>query len=345
MLSRNASNGASCAARRAARDNRPTITALPRDATAPRWRRGRRAWGGRHRRPSIAGCCGALGDPLGGGATLVEFGEPAIVHGAAAQHERLEHDEPGARQGTPGVIEQGGVLVLVVLDGAGVAAAQLVPEIVDADQDAQHVGREGHSVRRPARRQVGHLVAADAAIVEPQAAIRVRRERGRCDEQWVARAQCTGRVRVGHAPVPAGVGDRVALEEDHGAVGWGSGARDCGGGAQEGGTGQCAGGGRDELATRHVVGHSHLPFTLAYTSGWNCASSDHEGGRYWVQTIAVRSAWGSTQKKVEAAPAQRKVPGDPGTVLSESTRTAPPYPKPFLPGGPSAAGPGIGVSP
>src|SRR3989454_8873993 len=54
----------------------------------------------------------ALPISLGGGATLVEFGEPAIVHGAAAQHERLEHDEPGARQGTPGVVEQGGVLVL-----------------------------------------------------------------------------------------------------------------------------------------------------------------------------------------------------------------------------------------
>src|SRR2546430_9953890 len=43
-------------------------------------------------------------DPLGGGATLVEFGEPAIVPGAAAQHERLEHHEPGARPSTPGVI-------------------------------------------------------------------------------------------------------------------------------------------------------------------------------------------------------------------------------------------------
>src|SRR3989442_11369353 len=81
------------------------------------------------------------GDALGCGATLVEFGEPAIVHRAAVQHERLEHDDPGARQGAPGIIEQGRVLVLVVLDGAGVAAAQLVPEVVHADQDAQHVRR------------------------------------------------------------------------------------------------------------------------------------------------------------------------------------------------------------
>src|SRR3989442_10231935 len=285
------------------------------------------------------------GDALGRGATLVEFGEPAIVHRAAVQHERLEHHDPRARQGSPGVIEQGRVLVLVVLDGAGIAVAQLVPEVVHADQDAQHVRRQGHSVGGPAGCEVRDLVAADAAIVEPQRAIGMCRERGRGDEQWVARAEGARRVRLGGGAVPTGVGDGVALEEDHGAVGWGSGARHCGGGGQEGGPGQCAGGSRDELATRHVVSHSHLPFTLAYTSGWNCASSDHEGGRYWVQTIAVRSAWGSTQKKVDAAPAQRKVPGDPGTVLSESTRTAPPYPKPFFPGGQSAAGPGIGVSP
>src|SRR6266851_2023280 len=55
--------------------------------------------------------------------------------------EPFVHDAPGARQGAPGILEQGRVLVLEVLDGAGVAAAQLVPEVVHADQDAQHVRR------------------------------------------------------------------------------------------------------------------------------------------------------------------------------------------------------------
>src|SRR5260370_16870560 len=68
------------------------------------------------------------GDALGRGATLVEFREPAIVHRAAVQHERLEHDDAGARQGAPGIIEQGRVLGLVVLDSARAAAAQLEPE-------------------------------------------------------------------------------------------------------------------------------------------------------------------------------------------------------------------------
>ena len=44
-----------------------------------------------------------------------------------------------------------------------------------------------------------------------------------------------------------------------------------------------------------------------------------------------------TRRGFVAAPAQRNVPGDPGTVVSESTRTAPPYPKPFFPGGQSGA--------
>src|SRR2546430_6036699 len=90
---------------------------------------------------------------------------------------------------------------------------------------------------------------------------------------------------------------------------------------------------------------AHFPFTLAYTRRWNRASSDHAGGRCCVHTIAIRSACGSTQKKVDAAPAQRSVPGDPGGVVSESTRTAPPYPKPFLPGGQSGVTGGIRGSP
>jgi len=50
------------------------------------------------------------------------------------------------------------------------------------------------------------------------------------------------------------------------------------------------------------LGDAHFPFTLAYTRRWNRASSDHTGGRCCVHTIAIRSACGSTQKKVDLRP-------------------------------------------
>src|SRR2546427_7629174 len=58
----------------------------------------------------------------------------------------------------------------------------------------------------------------------------------------------------------------------------------------------------------------------------------------------MRSAFGSIQKNVVPYPAQRNVPGEPGTLVAESSRTAPPYPNPFLPGGQSGLGEAIGVS-
>src|SRR5206468_6375014 len=69
-----------------------------------------------------------------GGATLVEFGEPARVHRPRPQHERLEQDQLHARQSAARLGQQGRVLLLVVLHGAVVTVVQLVPKVVDADQ-------------------------------------------------------------------------------------------------------------------------------------------------------------------------------------------------------------------
>src|SRR2546429_6926251 len=62
----------------------------------------------------------AVGDALGCGPTLVKFRKPLIVHGAAAEHERLEHDEPRARQGAAGALWRAGRLVFSCLPPAAV---------------------------------------------------------------------------------------------------------------------------------------------------------------------------------------------------------------------------------
>src|SRR5256886_17355744 len=79
---------------------------------------------------------------------------------------------------------------------------------------------------------------------------------------------------------------------------------------------------RGEQQAEGGVVDAHCPFTLAYTRRWNRASSDHAGGRCCVHTIAIRSNCGSTQKKVDAAPAQRNAPGETGGGASAWTRTA-----------------------
>ncbi len=111
-------------------------------------------------------------DPRRGGATLIEFREPARVDRSGAEHERLEHDELHVWQRAARVVEQRRVLLLVVLHRARVAVRERVPEVVHADQDAHDVWLQIERVRRPALLQVGHLVAADAAIVELELARR-----------------------------------------------------------------------------------------------------------------------------------------------------------------------------
>src|SRR5436309_2853852 len=158
----------------------------------------------RHERRSCA-----AGDALGCGATLVEFRKPLIVHRAAAEHERLEHDEPRARQGAPGLIEQGGVLILVVLDGAGVTLPELVPEIVHADQDAQRVrGPSARPVwgRRPAPTSAPATLTNSRRVTSWVILIT-------CLSHWRTRAAETGRPATTRA---GGTGSRPSRPDRSG---------------------------------------------------------------------------------------------------------------------------------
>ena len=121
---------------------------------------------------------GAYRDPRRGCPALVEFREPARVHRPAAQHKGLEHDEMNVRERLARAVEQRAVLLLVILDGPVVTVVQLVPEVVHADQDTEHVRMQIDRVGRPSLLQVRHLVAADTAIEEPQPARRARRQHG-----------------------------------------------------------------------------------------------------------------------------------------------------------------------
>ena len=122
------------------------------------------------------------------------------------------------RQGVARGLEQRGVLLLVVLHGAVVSMVELVPEIVDPDQNAQHVGLEVDGIRRPALLQIRHLVPADAAIVELETPCGVGREHSRANEQRIPGAERARRIRVGGLAVAAAVGDRVALKENDAAL-------------------------------------------------------------------------------------------------------------------------------
>src|ERR1044072_3397780 len=76
-------------------------------------------------------------DPRRGRAPPVELREPAIIHRAGLEDERLEHDELHVWQRLPGLVEQRRVLLLVILDRTRIAVRPRGPEIVDADQTAR----------------------------------------------------------------------------------------------------------------------------------------------------------------------------------------------------------------
>ena len=71
-------------------------------------------------------------------------------------------------------MQQLGVLRLEFGDGARVAAGKLVPEIIHADENAQDVGLQRDGIHFPSRLQCRHVVAAHAAIEDPEPAVRVR---------------------------------------------------------------------------------------------------------------------------------------------------------------------------
>ena len=86
--------------------------------------------------------------------------------------------------------------------------------VVDADEDAEHVGLQFERVLLPALLQVEHRIAADATIDEVELQLGKRRPvLGRDDEHVPVPEDM---VRVGAAPAIA-VRDRIALEQDSGA--------------------------------------------------------------------------------------------------------------------------------
>jgi len=138
-----------------------------------------------------------LRDALGCGPTLVEFRKPAIVHRAAASTNGSSTMSRSAA-GNAGS-HRAGRRTDVVSRRCGVAAAQLVPEILTpircSARPAPRYGVGGPAAASPA------LVAADAAIVEPQAPIGVRASAAEAASSGLARAEGARRVRVGHGAV------------------------------------------------------------------------------------------------------------------------------------------------
>src|SRR6185312_16096917 len=121
------------------------------------------------------------------------------------------------------LVEQRAVLPLVVLDGAGIAVIELMPEIVHPDQNTEHVGLQIECVRPPARLEIGHLVAADPAIEKLELAIGMGGEGRGADKQRIAAPERAGRVGVLRIAIAAAVGDRIALKQhDRRLLGGGS---------------------------------------------------------------------------------------------------------------------------
>ena len=106
------------------------------------------------------------------------------------------------------------VIGFVFFQRAVVFAVVLVPVVVDADQDAQHVRLEVETVGLPALVELIDFVAADAAVEDLQIVIGVSGQQLGGGEPGVAAAEGLLRVRGGVVAFAAGVGDRVALEQD-----------------------------------------------------------------------------------------------------------------------------------
>src|SRR5690606_30615529 len=155
-----------------------------------------------------------FGDALRGLAALIELGEPLVVHRARAEDEGLADDDPRLRERFLRAFEEIGEALLVALDRAVVAAVQLVPDVVHADEDAQKVGRDVDRVLLPALVEIGDLVPRDAAVVDLERILGTRRKEIGSDEERVATTHRARGVRALVAAIATGIRDRVALEED-----------------------------------------------------------------------------------------------------------------------------------
>lgn len=116
--------------------------------------------------PKSAVC---FGDLLGGGAALVEFGEPVVFDSSAFEDEGFTNDDDRLGHDLFGLFDEAIETGFVRLDGPFILAVDLVPDVVDADQDAEDGGSEVETVFFPAFLEVGHFVATDSTVVNTKA--------------------------------------------------------------------------------------------------------------------------------------------------------------------------------
>ncbi len=107
-----------------------------------------------------------FGDFFGGGAALVEFGEPVVFDGSAFEGEGFADDDGGFAELLLGAFDEGIEAFEVGFDGAIVFAVHFMPHVVDSDEDGEDGGFEVEGVFFPTGLELGNLVSADAAIVD-----------------------------------------------------------------------------------------------------------------------------------------------------------------------------------
>ena len=96
---------------------------------------------------------------------------------------------------------------------------ELVPEVVDAHQNTEDVRLQVQDIDGPALLEVGNLVTAHAAVIEPETAAGTPCERGRGDQQRVSGAERARHVWLGHATIAAAIGNGVSLKHDDRGIG------------------------------------------------------------------------------------------------------------------------------
>ena len=138
----------------------------------------------------------------------VEVDAPRFAVGWGGQQERLHHDEARV-QLVAHVGEDGAVVAFVGFGGCGIVAVVAPPRVVDADHNRNPRRLEIEAVALPAGAQILDAVAADAAIEEAHALLRVFRGEPCGCHRGVAVAQLV----VVYAAA-ARVGDAVALKKN-----------------------------------------------------------------------------------------------------------------------------------
>ena len=81
--------------------------------------------------------------------------------------ERFENEKLRFRQRTKQLVKQHGIDALELVRVDAVPVADLVPDVVDADQDADNVRLQIDEVLLDARVEIDDTVAADPAVEEP----------------------------------------------------------------------------------------------------------------------------------------------------------------------------------